>query len=121
MIMIHVTCSGKCSLDALVYGHIEAIRNSDISQLSTPLHQYPNLLQFTDTVKHEHFNIGMVVIEEWFISDHVRHNTEKFGLDVIACIILSTLCADYYRFSRDLSGVIWLYVDHSEVITCTLL
>lgn len=59
--MINVTCSGKCSVDALVYGHIEAIRNSGITQLSAPLQEYPKLIQFTDTVKHEHFNIGMVV------------------------------------------------------------
>lgn len=56
--------SGKCALDALVYGHLEAIRNSKIVPLSTPLHKYPNLIHFTDNVKHEHFNIGMVVIEE---------------------------------------------------------
>ena len=59
-----IICSGKCSLDALVYGHVEAIRSSGITQLSTPLQHYPNLLQFTDTVKHQHCSVGMVVTEE---------------------------------------------------------
>lgn len=56
-------CSGKCLMDALAYGHVEAIRKSNITQLSTPLRKYPNLLQLIDTVKHEYFNIGMMVEE----------------------------------------------------------
>ena len=64
MVDVIITYSGKCSLDALVYGHVEAIRSSNIAPLSTPLQHYPNLIQFTDNIKHEHFNIGMVVIEE---------------------------------------------------------
>jgi len=59
-----VYCSGRCPLDALVYGHIQTIRNCGINELSEMVKDHPNLLEFCDFVKQEHFNIGMVVNEQ---------------------------------------------------------
>ncbi|XP_065919986.1 metaxin-2-like isoform X2 [Dysidea avara] len=56
--------SGRCPVDALVYGHVQTIRNCGICELAGMVKNYPNLLEYCDFVTQEHFNIGIVVNEQ---------------------------------------------------------
>jgi len=56
--------SGRCPVDALVYGHLQTLRSCGICELAGMLKDYPNLLEYCDSMTQEHFNIGMVVNEQ---------------------------------------------------------